>query len=285
MTDLSPEARALLRGARDDLGASKEDCARIDRALTARLGLAAGAIAGATTATSASAAAAGGAGVGLGGVGVTTALITGKWIAGALVVGAVGVGSGAVYLASGPSVSRTTPSASAPAPSAHVATATPLASSSSSATVEPPERGAPRPEPAAASSGTVRTDRGRVQAALALPNAPEQSASIARAMVAVTPTIGAETQLLRRADQALRNGDPPRALDLLDEHARTFPNGVLAEERSAERVTTLCALGRVSEARTEAARFLAANGESPLADAVRRSCGGKDEGGNPAPVP
>ncbi|MGH7440330.1 MAG: hypothetical protein ACRENE_31945 [Polyangiaceae bacterium] len=107
----------------------------------------------------------------------------------------------------------------------------------------------------------------------------------APAMVAVTPTIGAETQLLRRADQALRNGDPARALDLLDEHARTFPNGVLAQERSAERVTTLCALGRSSEARAEAARFLAATAESPLADAVRGSCGGKNEVGDPVPVP
>jgi len=283
MTDLSPDARALLRGARDDLGASKEDCARIDRALTARLGLAAGAIAGATAATSASAATASAAGVGLGGVGGTTALVAGKWIAGAVVVAAIGAGSGAVYLASGPSTSRPTPVAPlAPAASAHVAKAMPLAASSS-ATIDPPERTAPPPEPAAAS--TVRTERGRVQAAPTLPSAPEQSALVAPAMVAVTPTIGAETQLLRRADQALRNGDPARALDLLDEHARTFPNGVLAQERSAERVTTLCALGRVGEARTEAARFLAANTESPLADAVRRSCAGENAVGDPAPVP
>ena len=87
---------------------------------------------------------------------------------------------------------------------------------------------------------------------------------------------------MRRADQALRTGDPARALELLDEHAWTFPDGVLAEERSAERVTTLCALGRVDQARAEAARFLATHAESPLAKVVRRSCGGEEPGERPA---
>jgi hypothetical protein len=86
---------------------------------------------------------------------------------------------------------------------------------------------------------------------------------------------------MRRADQALRIGDPARALALLDEHARTFPDGVFAEERSAERVTTLCLLGRLDQARTEAARFLAVRADSPLAKVVRESCGGVDPGGGP----
>jgi hypothetical protein len=71
----------------------------------------------------------------------------------------------------------------------------------------------------------------------------------------------------------MRSGDPRRALDLLDEHARTFPNGILAEERSVERVSALCTLGRVAEAREEATRFLRATPDSPLAESVRSSCG------------
>jgi RNA polymerase sigma-70 factor (ECF subfamily) len=66
---------------------------------------------------------------------------------------------------------------------------------------------------------------------------------------------------------------------LLDEHARTYPTGVLAEERSAERVLTLCKLGRKAQARTEAARFLRATPDSPLAQSIRSSCGTFDEEG------
>jgi hypothetical protein len=70
----------------------------------------------------------------------------------------------------------------------------------------------------------------------------------------------------------------------LDDHARTFPHGVLSEERSTERITTLCALGRVDEAREEARRFLAAAADSPLAKVVRSSCGVVDDEENGAGV-
>jgi RNA polymerase sigma-70 factor (ECF subfamily) len=118
----------------------------------------------------------------------------------------------------------------------------------------------------------------RAQSPSSLPASPKASAA---GLGGANPTLGAETQLLRRADQALRIGDPARALELLDEHARTFPEGVLAEERSAERVTTLCTLGRVNQARSEAVRFLAIHADSPLAKVVRRSCGGGGLGDQP----
>jgi hypothetical protein len=60
---------------------------------------------------------------------------------------------------------------------------------------------------------------------------------------------------------------------LLDEHARLYPNGALAEDRAAERVFALCALGDVDQARAEAARFLASHSLSPYASAVQSSCG------------
>jgi hypothetical protein len=97
--------------------------------------------------------------------------------------------------------------------------------------------------------------------------------------------VGVETRLLRRADEALRSGRPALALELLDEHARTFPHGVLSEERSAERVTTLCALGRTDEARAEARRFLATTPDSPLASQIRGSCGGVDDREDRARIP
>jgi RNA polymerase sigma-70 factor (ECF subfamily) len=85
-------------------------------------------------------------------------------------------------------------------------------------------------------------------------------------------TLGAEAGLLARADAALKGGDAPRALELLDEYASSFPSGVLVEERDAERVVVLCALGRRDEARTAADAFLRDHPRSPLAARVRGSC-------------
>jgi outer membrane protein assembly factor BamD (BamD/ComL family) len=82
-----------------------------------------------------------------------------------------------------------------------------------------------------------------------------------------------EIALLRDARRALRDGQPSGALALLDEHARRFPSGALAEDRAAERVFALCAQGEVAQARAEGIRFLTAHPRSPYADAVRGSCG------------
>ena len=91
-------------------------------------------------------------------------------------------------------------------------------------------------------------------------------------------TLEAETRLVRAGVAALHAGDAARALALFDEHARTFPQGVLAEERAAERVVALGSLRRCDEARAAAADFLAAHPVSPLAPRVRAACSG---GANP----
>jgi hypothetical protein len=83
-----------------------------------------------------------------------------------------------------------------------------------------------------------------------------------------------ETRLLRDAEVSMRSGDASRALLLLDEHAARFPNGVLGEERAAERVLALCALGRTQDARADMQKFLRERPRSPLADRVRASCVG-----------
>jgi hypothetical protein len=102
---------------------------------------------------------------------------------------------------------------------------------------------------------------------------------------ATPPPVATETQpapssldleiaLVREARAALRGGDAARSLALLDEHARRFPGGSLGEDCDAERIHALCALGRGDEARSLAARFLAAHPASPHAPSVRASCGG-----------
>jgi RNA polymerase sigma-70 factor (ECF subfamily) len=87
--------------------------------------------------------------------------------------------------------------------------------------------------------------------------------------------VAAEAELLRDADRALKAGDPARALNLLVEHTTRFPNGILIEERDAERIVVLCALGRSDEARIAAVEFLRVRSRSPLAQRVRESCGGR----------
>jgi hypothetical protein len=94
-----------------------------------------------------------------------------------------------------------------------------------------------------------------------------------------TATIGEESSLLRTADAALHAGNLLEALALLDEHRARFPSGVLAEECSAERVTTLCRLGRTGEACAEARRFDWASSDSPLARGIESSCAAREKCG------
>jgi len=85
-------------------------------------------------------------------------------------------------------------------------------------------------------------------------------------------TLDAELALLQEVHGALQAHDGGRALRLLDEHSRRFPNGALAEESEAARVFALCELGRADEARDVAGRFLREHPRSPLAPRVTRAC-------------
>jgi RNA polymerase sigma-70 factor (ECF subfamily) len=85
-------------------------------------------------------------------------------------------------------------------------------------------------------------------------------------------TLEAETRLARAGIAALRGGNPAGALDLFDEHARSYPNGALAEERAAERIAALCDLDRVDEANRAAAAFIREHPSSPLVARVSAGC-------------
>ena len=87
------------------------------------------------------------------------------------------------------------------------------------------------------------------------------------------PPLAEEARLLKQAQQALRAGQPQAALAALAEHQRRFPRGQLALERSAARVTALCALGRTPEALSAARAFLQQHPQSGLSQQVRASCG------------
>jgi len=107
-----------------------------------------------------------------------------------------------------------------------------------------------------------------------LPVSVDRAAPAAEAPSLEPPaTLEAEAQLIQAATRALRAGDARAALAALDDHARAFPRGVLAEERAAQRVPALCALGDTRRANDEAAAFVHAYPHSPLAPRMRAACG------------
>ncbi|MEO8875537.1 MAG: hypothetical protein ABI461_08120 [Polyangiaceae bacterium] len=98
---------------------------------------------------------------------------------------------------------------------------------------------------------------------------------------------GAEVELIQHAQQALAANDASTALALLNEHARRFPNGALAEERDAARVLALCGAGRQADASAMGAAFLNRYPTSPLASRVRSSCANSigAANANPSQIP
>jgi hypothetical protein len=97
----------------------------------------------------------------------------------------------------------------------------------------------------------------------------------ARSSVARSPSdsLPEEVRLLSKAEQQLNAGHADEALATLGEHERRFPGGALAEERLAARVQSLCALGRVNEAKPELAKLARTYPGSAHFDRARRFCG------------
>jgi hypothetical protein len=114
------------------------------------------------------------------------------------------------------------------------------------------------------------------------PDGPSPSASPPPAMPAATgpassrpradgSSLSAERAILDGARSALAAGDAPRALSLLDEHARRFPRPQLGEEREALAIQSLVAAGRYDDARARAARFRTAAPNSLFLPAIDAS--------------
>lgn len=86
----------------------------------------------------------------------------------------------------------------------------------------------------------------------------------------------AEMALLQRAQEALRAQRPADALAVLDRHAEAFPDGDLAEERQALRVTALCADGASQQGLALRAAFMRAYPRSAYATRVAAACPSTD---------
>jgi len=87
----------------------------------------------------------------------------------------------------------------------------------------------------------------------------------------VSHHLAEELRLMRAASAALTENEPAKALRILNDHARRFPDGALAEERRALRAIGLCKQ-HAPEARRELEAFLRSDPQSPLAARVRDAC-------------
>jgi len=111
-----------------------------------------------------------------------------------------------------------------------------------------------------------------------LPNAPAPPPPGASVILAgsiasgesakLTGNMAAERRLLDVARTALGRGNGVDALAACDEHARKFPNGLLAEEREAIAVQALVESKRLPEARVRSDRFRQSYPKSILLPAV-----------------
>lgn len=93
---------------------------------------------------------------------------------------------------------------------------------------------------------------------------------------APSDTLEREARLLADAVRANERGEGERALEILERHARLFPNGSLVNERAAERIMVLCSLGKREVAKREARVFLDGRPKGPLAHRVETSCASEE---------
>lgn len=105
---------------------------------------------------------------------------------------------------------------------------------------------------------------------------PAEAPAVVHRSAAVDPKapdhLSDEADLLKRVQRAVNSGDTGTALSLLQQHATTYPSGVLVQERIGLRAITLCRAGQRDQGMAEATRFLKGNPSSPLADRVKSAC-------------
>jgi type IV secretory pathway VirB10-like protein len=237
MSELGDDARAFLaqaRGAHDAPAGAKE---RVRGGLAAALS------------------AASSAGEGARGPRARASLRGESWIAAAKVVVAVALVGGGAALVFGRAKTAHEPTSPAPTASAEV-----VASPPPSPAIPEPAILPEAPAPSAPS------------AAVAVPAPPPRASASPPARANTDQSVAAEVALLRKVSASLRAGDAKGALAGVDEHARRFPNGALAEERDMERIVALCKLGRRDEAEQATKLFSTAYPTSSHEARIRAAC-------------
>jgi len=294
MNQLGRESRALVDAARDGDDPSSEDRARVRRRLV-QLGVGAAltTAASGTAAATAASMSGGASGVGAGSVatGAAASIAPGPLVAGgalatttvassfgvmavkivAAVVLVGGIGTASVkgvstYRAHHASPASPTSVGVQPLMTPRVTTPVTLPAPIAGA----PERTSPAVEPSPPPTSTPEATPPETQGVTT--SGPRVTASTAHGSATSSGSFKAEYALLRGAEAMRVGGDPAGSLSSLDEYSARFPRGVLGEEYAAQRILTLCDLGRVAEAQVEGRRFLLEHPHSPSAEHVRESC-------------
>jgi hypothetical protein len=253
MSDLDPKAQALLDSVRGMGGPTRRDKARVKRRLLARVTAAMlAATAGASATTTAAA--------------VGTAA-TGLWSAKLLVVAvaaSVLVAGAATGVVASRQHARRRVVVTATSATGALAVREP---------VTPPFIAAPVPKILAAPVATEEVVAPKATGQFTARRSAAHAAVAPMPLVAgARETLEQELPLLQSAQEALRRGDIDRALGLLDEHAKRFPAGALAEERRAAHALASCRKTGSPSARAEAEAFLRDSPSSPLVESVREAC-------------
>jgi len=277
MTELSPDAKALLRKARAEFSPGENRLAKVRSALATQIAapqaeLAASQTAPRSTGAPASPRAS------------VTAWTAAHTIGTAVLIGALGAAGLAMWRTRTSSVAMTkvqsTSERAVPRPSPAKA---PLEEEKPANRATPPLAETTGPSTAALAAPTAggraqgrprsKTEMSRETSADPLMIAPPPAAPVTPPPVAeAVDSLAEEVRLLRDAHAALDREEPARALVSLDAHASRFPRGTLYEERLATRVLALCALGRIDAARLAAQELERAAPRSPHLGRVRASC-------------
>lgn len=85
-------------------------------------------------------------------------------------------------------------------------------------------------------------------------------------------SLAQETLLLRKIQRARAAKQHARVLELTAEHAKRFPDGTFASERSLARVQALCSVGREADARRARDRFVDKHPRSHLVPQFKAAC-------------
>ncbi|MEM9070225.1 MAG: hypothetical protein AAGE52_17090 [Myxococcota bacterium] len=266
MSELSPEAKAILDAARGVDNPTADDRARVRRAVLGAVGgaavVATAASASASSAASSAAASSVATGSAVGAAAATG--VTGLSVVAAKAAVALTLVSASVGIAVTQPWESDAP-AVAEAPEVEVAAReVEVPSTAVSTALEPTAPETSEPPVEEASEALQVAQVGAPAARRARPRAtvdPEVEVEPAE-------TLSAELGLLRRARSALARGDHQAAESALREHERRFPAGTLVAEREGTLVLARCAQGDPSGV----ASFLATHPRSPLAARIRDAC-------------
>jgi len=110
------------------------------------------------------------------------------------------------------------------------------------------------------------------QVPVVAPSSPRRHVEPAPSDVDTPDRLLAEVRLIGAVKSALDGDRTADAMRTLDEHARRFPDGKLAQERRGYRAIALCNLGRHTEGRGAAQAFTLSHGNATLVQRVRATC-------------